>query len=58
VSVGEKRGGEKRWADAAHLEHVGDGLESSVRVVGEPGGLGDCETNRQRERERERERER
>ena len=26
----------------AYLEHVGDGLESSVGMVGEPGGLGDC----------------
>lgn len=25
-----------------YVEHVGDGLESSVGVVGEPGGLGDC----------------
>jgi hypothetical protein len=35
-------------ADVTHLKHVGDGLESSVRVVGEPGGLGDCETNQER----------
>lgn len=27
---------------------MGDGLESSVRVVGKPGGLGDCETNQER----------
>jgi hypothetical protein len=24
----------------AYVEHVGDGLESSVWMVGEPGGLG------------------
>jgi hypothetical protein len=26
----------------AYLEHVGDGLESSVRVVGEPGRCRSC----------------
>ena len=33
-----------------YVEHVGDGLEAPVRVVGESGGLGDGELVEQEER--------